>query len=497
MTHHFYHAAAAARRRTVLAAVSRLALRGRLTEEIAGLPESLTAAAEFADEPTAGIISGQPIVCSDLFSMEAGGAAGLVGNIRSALGLSPQDKTEDNLTAAAAAALSQAKVTEPIIAVNAAACDGCAGAEKQCLAVCQVDALTDNNGTVAIDDERCLRCGLCVPACPRGAITDKAANLPVINLLQSGIPVFALIAPAFAGQFGVRQEQVKAGLLSLGFAGVVEVALAADVITISEADEFISRTDNGAGFMITSCCCPSFLKLVEKYRSQLAYLISPSVSPMIAMGRLVKAREREHGRNVRTVFIGPCIAKKSEALLPELSDAIDAVLTFQETAALFAAADIRLAELAAAEPLQDASHDGRSYGHTGGVSAAIARSLRTLGHRGPIRTAQGDGIAECKRLLDQAESGILDANFIEGMACPGGCVGGPGKLVETNVGAAGVDDFADVSPSREAAANRIALELARRYRNRLHLVSAHHGAFGGLGLGSDPVRVRRRPEAQK
>ncbi len=147
---------------------------------------------------------------------------------------------------------------------------------------------------------------------------------------------------------------------------------------------------------------------------------------MIAIGRLLKAENPK----LKVVFIGPpCIAKKSEARQPELAGAVDFVLTFEETAAMLQAGGIEVDGATQTADLADASHDGRIYGRSGGISTAIVRSINTLAPSLEVRIQRGNGIKECSQLLKLAEQGLLDATFIEGMACVGGCVGGPGKLI--------------------------------------------------------------------
>ncbi len=344
-----------------------------------------------------------------------------------------------------------------------------------CHDACAVDAIVmDENGHRRIDPKKCVDCGLCVNACHSGAISAKSECVKLVDLFRQrrqGSPVYAELAPAFIGQLGdeISVNQFKTGLLRLGFTDVWEVAMAADIVTLQEADEYVERMKAGEEFMITSCCCPAFVRLVEKHKPNIARLVSHSVSPMVAMGRLLKAREPE----AKVVFIGPCLAKRAESKRPEVSDAVDLVLTFKEIMQLIEAAEIDWEEckIEAAGELADASHDGRIYAHTGGVSQAIARAIKEREPNMEIVTAKGNGLKQCMELLQKAESGEIDANFMEGMGCPGGCVGGPGTLVPVEIAADRVAAYADKAQFDAASSNDRARDMLGRFVKEVHLSS--------------------------
>jgi iron only hydrogenase large subunit-like protein len=362
------------------------------------------------------------------------------------------------------------EVDFPFISVIDKACKGYHD-ECSCTETCESKAISksDEKGKPVLDINKCLSCGLCIIACPEGAITDKAEIAQTINLIKKHKRVYAILAPAFSGQFGpqVSEEQIKSALLMLGFYDVMEVALGADMITVKEADEFLKRMKRGDKFMITSCCCPPFVRMAKGFRPKIAGMVSDSVSPMIAVARFIKAEDE----NAKVVFIGPCIAKKTEAKLPELKDAVDCVLTFEELAAIFEAYKLEPGDIEVKMPMTDASHDGRIYAHTGGVSSAIAASIKSLNPNIDVKIRRGNGIKECKQILDAIEQGKLDANFVEGMACIGGCVGGPGKLADPDVGAEAVDAFAKKSLLKEAVSNEAAKILVEKYKDKVELTS--------------------------
>lgn len=389
--------------------------------------------------------------------------------IRCTLGLNPQADGESLVEAAYRAPLLSAPEGPAMVALPKA-CESCVDMECAAENECIAGALEQSGQGREINNERCLNCGFCIGACRAAAISDKVEIVQVSKLLlDKDQEVAAVVAPAFAGQFGpgIFGEQISAALRAFGFDRVVEVALGADVITIKEAEEYIRRHERGDPFMITSCCCPPFIRLVQKFRPRLAHLISDSVSPMIAIGRLLKA---ENPR-LKVVFIGPCIAKKSEARQPDLAGAVDFVLTFEETAVMLRAGGIDIPPYTKSSELRDASHDGRIYGRIGGVSTAITRSIGSLRPYLEVRVQRGNGIKNCSQLLQLAEEGLLDATFLEGMACLGGCVGGPGKLIPADTGKSQVDEFADRAPVSEAVRNRRASRLYIRYGQAVKLQS--------------------------
>ena len=191
----------------------------------------------------------------------------------------------------------------------------------------------NENKTTAINEDICIDCGICVDACKDGRILDKIEFLPIMNLIKNNKTVIAAVAPAIMGQFGedVTMDQLRAAFIKLGFTDMIEVAFAADMLTVKESVEFNKHVNSPNDLMITSCCCPMWVGMLKKVYKDLIPNLSPSVSPMIAAGRVIKALNKD----AKVVFIGPCIAKKSEATAPDVADAIDFVLTFQELNDIF------------------------------------------------------------------------------------------------------------------------------------------------------------------
>lgn len=340
-------------------------------------------------------------------------------------------------------------------------CDGgCTDEKHNCEAACLFDAIVrDMEGKVVIQDRSCTHCGHCIDTCSLDSLVDKKEFIPLIELLKSReVPVFAIVAPAIAGQFGpdISMGQLRAAFKHLGFYGMIEVALFADVLSLKEALEFDKHVQTDRDFVLTSCCCPIWVGMVKRVYDTLVPHISPSVSPMVACGRGVKRLHPE----AKVVFVGPCIAKKAEAKEPDIRDAVDAVLTFHELKQIFEAADIDLS-LMEDLPSEHSSTSGRIYARTGGVSQSISDTLNRLRPEKPvkIKALQADGIKECKELLHSITSNDIQANFYEGMGCIGGCVGGPKALLDIEVGTQRVNEYGLEAHAPTPADNQYVLEL--------------------------------------
>lgn len=341
-------------------------------------------------------------------------------------------------------------------------CSGHCAADKEddCAASCLFGAIVrDLEGNVVIKQNNCSGCGQCVETCRHYSLVDKKEFIPLIKLLKNREqPVFAIIAPAIMGQFGpgVSPGKLRTAFKRLGFYGLVEVALFADILTLKEALEFDRHVVEEKDFMLTSMCCPIWVSMVKRYYKDLVPHISPSVSPMVACGRGIKYLHP----GAKVVFVGPCIAKKAEAKEPDIKDAVDAVLTFQEVAQIFEAVGINPAEL----PEDSSDHSstaGRIYARTGGVSQAISNTLdrlrpdRTL----KIRALQADGVQNCRKLLKDILDGKLEANFLEGMGCNGGCVGGPRVIIDPREGKNFVEQYGQEAHATTPVDNPFVMEL--------------------------------------
>lgn len=298
--------------------------------------------------------------------------------------------------------------------------------ERPCVRACKPKAISiDENRCAKIDDEKCVACGACVYQCPFGAISDKSYILDTIDFIKnsegnSKYNVHAVVAPSISGQFSVPLGQVVSGLKKLGFRSVMEAALGADMVAYKEASELVEK-----GFL-TSSCCPAFVRYIETQFPQMKDKISHNLSPMAEIAKYMK----KHEPNCKIVFIGPCTAKKAEAQKDSVKPYIDNVITFEELQALFDSRDIKLAELDN-QPLDNASYFGRIFARSGGLADAVAEALKEMEipeNVFKLNAVTCDGIDNCKTALLKAQKGVGGENFIEGMACIDGCIGGPACL---------------------------------------------------------------------
>ncbi|MBS4534624.1 4Fe-4S dicluster domain-containing protein [Clostridium sp. D2Q-14] len=299
---------------------------------------------------------------------------------------------------------------------------------RPCRKACKADALyIDENKKAVIDDEKCIQCGACVYQCPFGAIMDKSYIVDTLELLKKSksndnVNVYAVIAPAIASQFTYAKiEQVIAGIKKLGFHDVVEVALGADMVSLHETKEYIETISDKK--FITSSCCPAFVSYIQKNYPELVDNISTTISPMIAISRLIKEMDDKS----KIVFIGPCTAKKMEIQCDDIKDSTNYVITFEELAAMLDAAGIKLEECEDGL-LNNASFFGRIFARTGGLSESIKHIIEEENVNVKFEPISCDGLDECDKALKLAKFNKLKATFIEGMACKGGCIGGASSL---------------------------------------------------------------------
>ena len=309
--------------------------------------------------------------------------------------------------------------------------------KRPCQSACKVKAININSdNAAAIDNNKCIQCGACVYQCPFGAISEKSYILDVINMIKmsegnSKYKVYAVVAPSIASQFTyAKLGQVITGLKELGFYTVVEAALGADMVAMAESKELAEKE------FLTSSCCPAFVQYIKSAFPALVPYISHNLSPMAMLAKYIK----ETTENAKVVFIGPCIAKKSEAQLDSVKPYVDSVLTFEELQALFDSKDIDITTLEE-DVLDNASYYGRIFARSGGLSDAVAQAMMEQGIEFPLKPAVCDGIEACKTALLKKSKNVLDANFIEGMACTGGCIGGAGCLTHGEKNKAQVDEY--------------------------------------------------------
>lgn len=298
--------------------------------------------------------------------------------------------------------------------------------ERPCSKACGMNAIgSDELGRAEIDQNKCVSCGMCLVSCPFSAISDKGQIFQTVLALKSETPVYAAVAPAFVGQFGpeLTPDKLKAAFQALGFEDVVEVAIGADLCTIEEAKDFLAEVPEKQPFMATSCC-PAWSVMAKKLFPEFAPYISMALTPMVLTGRLIK---KQHP-GCKVVFIGPCAAKKLEASRKSIRSDVDFVLTFEEVMGMFDAKGVDLGEITQVSPLAESSGDGRKFAVSGGVAQAVVNCIKELDPSREVKVVNAEGLQDCKKMLTMAKMGKYNGYLLEGMACPGGCVGGAGTI---------------------------------------------------------------------
>ena len=302
--------------------------------------------------------------------------------------------------------------------------------ERPCKKACPVGAISyDEAGICKIDENKCIHCGHCIHNCPFGAIGSKIYAVNVIQAIRDGKRVIAMCAPATEGQFGksINMAAIRSALKKAGFADMVEVGLGGDMTAAYEAIEWIEARKEGR--IMTTSCCPAFISMLRHHFPKIyEQNKSSTVSPMVAVSRYLKYLDPE----CVTVFIGPCIAKKGETLNELIKDTPDYAMTYGEFVAMLDAKDIAIEPVE--EDYQESSLFGKRFAGSGGVAGAVMEVMKELGEdTSDIRLMTCAGGDDCKKAMSLLKAGKLNVDFVEGMICPGGCVGGPSKHQAENL----------------------------------------------------------------
>jgi [FeFe] hydrogenase (group B1/B3) len=311
-----------------------------------------------------------------------------------------------------------------------------------CEEACPVGAISkDESGRERIDYHQCIFCGNCMRECPFGAMMDKGQLVDVIKHIMNKKNVTALYAPATAAQFRVEPGRLEGALLAAGFSNVIEVALGADITADREAAEFTERMEKGEKMMTTSCC-PAYVRTVRRHVPELEACISDTGTPMHYAAQIAK----QENPDCITVFIGPCLAKRREGMDDEF---VDYVISIEELGAFFVAKEIDIAQATSAPGNKLPTSTGRNFAKSGGVAQAVKARLKDPS---TLKETVIDGLDKegMKRLteLGKINAGKLPLandtpNLIEVMACQGGCIAGPSVITNPKVALAQLTKYAE------------------------------------------------------
>jgi iron only hydrogenase large subunit-like protein len=341
------------------------------------------------------------------------------------------------------------------LVIQTGKCECTDAKQSECIKRCPFDAISIRpEGGISIDPDLCVGCSECINGCASEKLKDSTEIIPALKAIRSSKElVYAMIAPAFLGQFSesVTPGKLRTAMKKIGFDGMIEVSLFADILTLKEALEFDKNINEESDFQLTSCCCPMWIAMIKKVYHDLMPHVPGAVSPMIACARSIKVLHPD----AITVFIGPCLAKKAEAREQDLIGDVDYVLTFQEVQKIFYILGIIPEDMEESEK-DHSSKAGRIYARAGGVSEAVESTVRRINpnRKITVKTKKADGVPACKAMMQELIDGKADANLFEGM--------GPRSVTSTEEGTKAVNIYGNESPYQNPIENPYVIELLHR-----------------------------------
>lgn len=284
---------------------------------------------------------------------------------------------------------------------------------RPCEDVCPVNAISQTpDGNEEIDKEKCILCGKCMQACPFGAIIPSSDLPQLVQHINAGDELVAIVAPAVDGQFRESLEQIYSGIKACGFTHVYEVAEGAEQTALHETDELTMLMQQKEHPGLMSSCCPAWVNYVKKNQPSWRSSVSHTASPMAISAQMAK----EKYPNAYVVFVGPCIAKKAEV---SSNEHVDYAISFEELGAFLVANDVEIADMEGYSTAPYVPDVGRGFAGAGGVAAAISKKMaQDL----TIYTLDGITKPAMRQMSRAVKEGKTD--FFEVMCCEGGCLGG-------------------------------------------------------------------------
>ncbi|MCQ2381710.1 MAG: iron hydrogenase small subunit [Clostridia bacterium] len=299
-----------------------------------------------------------------------------------------------------------------------------------------------------LDTTKCISCGQCVAHCPTGALVENS-NLPLLEAKLNDPEIHCIIATApsvrvtlgegFGLPSGINvQGKMVASLRRAGFDKVFDLDFGADLTVMQEGAELLERLRSGKNLPQFTSCCPGWVNYVEQMHPELIPNLSTAKSPMGMFGAIIKSYyAKKFGidpEKIFTVMLMPCIAKCDEITRDDVKD-VDMVLTSRVAIRFLKQRGIDLSEMPDEEydnPLSLSSGAGLIFGSSGGVCEATVRTIKDQLPR-PIKTKVVSGIANAEKLIQQIQAGEVEYDFVEVMACAGGCVNGGGQPSDTGL----------------------------------------------------------------
>jgi iron only hydrogenase large subunit-like protein/uncharacterized Fe-S cluster-containing protein len=321
----------------------------------------------------------------------------------------------------------EGNIQQQIVFTLTARCRDC----YRCLRGCPVKAIRMKNGQAYVDETRCIACGTCIRECPQGAKTFRQDIETVQRLVEGDRFVAATVAPSFAAVFtGWQRKRLPSALRALGFSYVGQTSQGAYQVSAHMAK--LLEMHGSRTFIGTAC--PAVINYIEKYHHDAVDDLLPFSSPMAAHGRMLKKR---HGPKSAVVFIGPCVAKKSEILRPDVAGAVDCVLTFKELISWMEQRNIDLSMCEESDFDEKPVHNAQLYPLPGGSIKTAELTDDGL----ELEIVRADGVLGIKDMLTSAPrsrtggsfSGDSKHTLLEPLFCSQGCINGPGILMEKHL----------------------------------------------------------------
>ncbi|SHH51710.1 PAS domain S-box-containing protein [Caloranaerobacter azorensis DSM 13643] len=300
---------------------------------------------------------------------------------------------------------------QDIISISQNKCKQC----YSCVRNCPAKAVQIESGQAKIIHSRCINCGKCIKSCPQEAKIVLDSKGKTLNILKENDTVIACIAPSFVVSFHkYNYKKIIGALKEVGFSEVWEVAVGAEYV-IEAISQYIKNKENN---LFLSSPCPAFISLIEKHYPEMIKYLLPFVSPMIATGKII--REMHKGKDVKIVFIGPCVAKKCEALEPQFNGIIDSVLTFDELKDIFKIKGVNIEKAKEMDFDSIYCDEGKLFPLSGG----LLRNLKSLYNLNESEYVVIDNDKDCIELINAIKDGKFKGKFVDVLMCRG-CIDGP------------------------------------------------------------------------